>query len=154
MLALRGMPGIYFHSLVGTENYIEGVEQTGHNRTINRRKFHSAEVRRILGDSESLQHRVFEGYRRMLSVRVQQPAFHPDAPQKIVETGQRSLVAFERQSLDGRQAILVVVNVSDQPVAVDLGSLSDRELTHNLLAGPIERPDYEVSPYEVAWLTT
>ena len=29
MLALRGVPGIYFHSLVGTENYAEGVEQTG-----------------------------------------------------------------------------------------------------------------------------
>ena len=154
MLSLRGMPGIYFHSLIGTENYIEGVAQTGHNRTINRRKFDSDELRQILDDSESLQGRIFDGYRRMLAVRVEQPAFHPDAPQTIVEHEHSSLVAFERQSLDGNQSILVVVNVSDQPVSIHLDSLSTRELKRNLLGGPIERPDYEVSPYEVAWLTT
>ncbi len=38
MLSLVGMPGIYFHSLFGSRGWIEGVKQTGHNRTINREK--------------------------------------------------------------------------------------------------------------------
>ncbi|MEM9929844.1 MAG: alpha-amylase, partial [Bacteroidota bacterium] len=31
-LSMRGIPGIYFHSLTATENYQEGVEETGQNR--------------------------------------------------------------------------------------------------------------------------
>ena len=39
LLSLPGVPGIYVHSLLGSRNWPEGVAQTGHNRTINRRKF-------------------------------------------------------------------------------------------------------------------
>jgi len=39
ILSLLGIPGIYIHSLFGTENYLEGVEKTGQKRTINRKKF-------------------------------------------------------------------------------------------------------------------
>ena len=38
MLSLLGVPGIYFHSLFGSRGWIEGVKQTGRNRTINREK--------------------------------------------------------------------------------------------------------------------
>jgi sucrose phosphorylase len=38
MLSLVGMPGIYFHSLFGSRGWLEGVGQTGRNRTINREK--------------------------------------------------------------------------------------------------------------------
>ena len=36
MLMLKGIPGIYFHSLMGSRNYYQGVEESGHARTINR----------------------------------------------------------------------------------------------------------------------
>jgi sucrose phosphorylase len=36
MLSLSGLPGIYFHSMFGSRGWLEGVKQTGHNRTINR----------------------------------------------------------------------------------------------------------------------
>ena len=39
MLALVGVPGIYFHSLFGSRGWREGVDLTGRNRTINRQKF-------------------------------------------------------------------------------------------------------------------
>ncbi|MEM9187232.1 MAG: sugar phosphorylase, partial [Planctomycetota bacterium] len=39
MLALRGVPAPYFHSLVGTQNDYAGVEATGQNRRINRHKY-------------------------------------------------------------------------------------------------------------------
>ena len=38
MLALRDVAGIYFHSLFGSQNWSEGVQKTGRNRTINRQK--------------------------------------------------------------------------------------------------------------------
>ena len=86
MLVLAGVPGIYVHSLIGSENWNEGVEQTGHKRTINREKLHYDRVVDELIDEESLRHQVFEGYKRLLEARLAEPAFHPAAPQRIVET--------------------------------------------------------------------
>lgn len=153
MLALRGMPGIYFHSLVGTENYAEGVKQTGHNRTINRRKFESDELRAILADADSVQSKVFDGYRRMLAVRVSQPAFHPDAPQTILDAGHPAVVAFERLSLDGKQKILVLTNVSERAVTVDLYGFGSGVIEKNLLdQSQTVTPKFELGPFEIAWL--
>ena len=42
MLALVGVPGIYFHSLFGSRSWRAGVDLTGRNRTINRQKFERA----------------------------------------------------------------------------------------------------------------
>ncbi|MFV1968368.1 MAG: DUF3459 domain-containing protein, partial [Pirellulaceae bacterium] len=153
MLALRGVPGIYFHSLVGTQNYAEGVEQTGHNRTINRRKFNSNELRHILSDEDSVQRKIFDGYRRMLAVRIAQPAFHPDAKQTVLETDHKAVVALTRTSLDGNQQILVLANVGEEPVTVDLAKFIGVEVKEDLLgAKPVKNRKYELAPYDIAWL--
>lgn len=153
MLSLKGVPGIYFHSLVGTQNYTEGVEQTGHNRTINRRKFDSDELRRTLSDESSVQHKIFDGYRRMLKVRVAQPAFHPDAEQCILDTHDNSIVAFTRSSLEGNQQILVIVNVGAKPVSVDLERFNGVEGTEDLLSGKrTKNRTYEIAAHDIAWL--
>jgi sucrose phosphorylase len=86
MLTLAGVPGIYVHSLIGSENWTEGVALTGHNRSINRRKLDYATLVDELLDEGSLRHQVFEGYRRMLEARIHEPAFHPASPQRVVPT--------------------------------------------------------------------
>ena len=54
-LAMKGIPAIYFHSLCGSSNNRNGVRQTGHNRTINRKKWEIGELDAILkGGGESL----------------------------------------------------------------------------------------------------
>ena len=44
MLSLAGVPGIYFHSLFGSRGWLEGVKETGRNRTINRQKCDRGDV--------------------------------------------------------------------------------------------------------------
>lgn len=155
MLAIRGVPGIYFHSLIGTPNYCEGVRQTGRNRTINRRKFYIDELRGILGDPQSAQRMVLDGYRKMLAVRTTQPAFHPDAEQTVVEAGRESVIAFVRTSQDDKQRILVLANVGDKPVRVDLSVATDVTAERNLLTGErVESGQYEIGPYDIAWLSS
>jgi len=155
MLAIRGVPGVYFHSLVGTPNDREGVEKTGQNRAINRRKYDLDELRQMLRDESSPQRMVFDGYRRMLALRTAQPAFHPDAEQVVVDAGQRSVIAFARTSLDGRQRILVLANTADRAVRVALPPVGDGALDRDLLSGrPVGRGDYELGAYETAWLAS
>ncbi len=38
LLTMIGLPAIYYHSLLGSRNYIKGVEESGINRRINREK--------------------------------------------------------------------------------------------------------------------
>jgi sucrose phosphorylase len=155
MLAVRGVPGIYFHSLVGTPNYYEGVEKTGQNRAINRRKFEIEELHTILNDETSAQRMVFDGYQKLLAVRTAQPAFHPDADQTVIQTDHKSIIAFVRTSLDGKQKILALANVGDSSVKVDLSAAGDMPLKRDLLTSePVRGGKHEIGPYGLAWLST
>ena len=128
MLALRGMPAPYFHSLVGTQNDYAGVEATGQNRRINRHKYTLPELDAHLAGSSSLGRRIYDGYRELLALRVQQPAFHPDAPQEVVDVGNDKVLAFKRTSLDGKQTILVAVNFSDQNEMISYSPSAGKDL--------------------------
>ncbi|MEC4685054.1 MAG: alpha-amylase family glycosyl hydrolase [Nitrospirota bacterium] len=50
MLALKGVPGIYIHSLLGSRNYYRGVKETGIKRMINREKIPVDVIDRNLSD--------------------------------------------------------------------------------------------------------
>jgi len=156
MLALKGIPGIYFHSLVGTPNDIEGVKRTGRARSINRRKFDADELHALLA-ADAPQRHVLEGYRRLLAVRTRQPAFHPDGPQQVVRLAQPGLLGFFRQSPDGGQTLLVLANLGPKPALVDLRALAGNTPVGDLLGGDLlggQRlgDTLELLPYQVAWV--
>jgi sucrose phosphorylase len=153
-LGLRGIPGIYFHSLVATPNDREGVERTGRARSINRRKFELDELQASLRQPDGAPQMVLEGYRRLLAVRREQPAFHPEAPQEVVPLGQPSLAGFIRTSLDGKQRILVLANVGPQTQEVDCAAVGLHPQGNlQVPAGSHATGDIvQLAPYEVAWL--
>lgn len=151
MLALRGIPGIYFHSLVGTENDEGGVFQTGHNRSINRQKFSSTELRQRLSAPESKQRNVFDQYRQLLSIRRKQKAFHPDGMQRMLPLNDHRLLGFERISPDGEERITIFANLSGEDVLLSLPPGTDDR--RDLLSGKrTTGPSYSLHAYETAWL--
>ncbi len=137
MLSLRGMPAIYFHSLFGTENDSASAQSSGQPRRINRRKFNLSDLGRRLNDRDSIPARVFDAYQRLLSVRRRQPAFHPDAEQTVLQTHNTWLIAFLRTSLDRKQKILTLANVSDQKQSLDLNRMCDVRFEHDLLSSEL-----------------
>lgn len=165
MLSLQGIPGIYFHSLVGTPNDFAGMERTGHNRSINRRKYQRPELEAILSDAATSQAQVFAGYRRMLAVRRRQPAFHPDASQQVLDVGGEQVLAVLRTSPeiaesatdmagDSDQQILVLANVSGSHQTIETDAVDGRRFRRDLLqdnSEPMTGP-IVLSPYEVVWL--
>lgn len=116
MLGLAGVPAVYFHSLVGTRNDYAGVEQSGINRRINRHKYNRPELNTHLAEEDSLQRRLYDGCQKLLAVRRQQPAFHPDATQTVVRSGNAGMLAFVRSAGADQQKILVLVNFSAEPL--------------------------------------
>ncbi len=157
MIGLRGIPALYIHSLLATPNYTAGVEQTGRARTINRRSWQLEELEAILADQQAPQTIVFDELRRRLKLRRQQPAFHPDAKQEILPLGEH-LFGFWRTSLDGRQRIFAVHNLTDQLRTLYLDSALDGQFTGRwvgLLTGEVvtsERAAVDLPPYHVLWL--
>lgn len=150
MLALKGIPAVYFHSLVGTPNDLEGLAKTGRARSINRRRYEMGELRNLIQDGGP-QTEVFDGYQKMLTARVGQPAFHPDADQQVWPVDAAAVAAFLRTPENGAR-VLVAVNFSSEERLIEMPAPSAQDLLTD--APPKTRDGRLVlTPYQAAWLT-
>ncbi len=154
MLALQGVPAVYFHSLVGTENDLEGMQSSGIPRRINRRKFQLDELDDRLNDESSLSRKVFDGVRKLLEIRTQQSAFHPNAEQAYWETQSDHVLGFERKNHQTGQAILVAANFSDELTVINLPT--EYSAARDLLdeSTKIDAGHLTLSPAQIVWLQT
>ena len=153
MLSMQGIPAVYFHSLVGSPNDQAGVEASGQNRRINRHKYDRDELEAVLSDPHSLQRRVFDGYRRLLEVRLAQAAFHPDATQQVIELPGDGLVGLVRTAASGEKLVMLA-NLSCQPKSID-AAMVDPDLRYDELAQERLWNDDPIPmrPFQVRWLT-
>lgn len=96
MLAMPGVPGLYFHSLAGSLNDIDGMMNTGHNRSINREKSDLQSLEKELNDAGERRHQIFHRLKMMLSVRTAEKAFHPFGSLEILDSPDGTLL-FEKR---------------------------------------------------------
>jgi sucrose phosphorylase len=157
MLGMEGIPGIYVHSLLGTSNDYEKVANTGQNRSINRRRWDLSELEPLLDSPYSQHHKVLTRLSQLIRVRKAQPAFHPNATQFTLQLGNQ-IFGYWRQSLDRKQSIFCVSNISDEEQTV---LMSDINLigTDNWL-DLVSRQEISLSsaflqlkPYQTMWLS-
>ncbi len=153
MLAIVGMPGIYFHSLVGSRNFQEGVAQTGHNRTINREKLDADALIAELDTDKSLRQQVYHHYTHLLNIRTAQPAFHALGKQQIHDL-HPGIFAVERIAPDNNQRILALHNVTDTAITLDMSQFHTDNQCHDLLTEMVySSPSvFTLAPYQIAWL--
>jgi len=134
-MSLQGVVAVYIHSLLATPNDFHGVERTGMTRSINRRKWEMAELEAHLDDPNGLAGAIFNEYRRRLELRRQQPAFHPDATQQVLDLG-AGLFGIRRRAVDGRQTITALYNFTDSEKSAPVAALDeDRAQWTDLLGG-------------------
>ena len=108
MTAFKGVPAFYIHSLLGTENDYEGYRQTQRARKLNRKQWDYDELIGML-EQESKNRTILDRLLRIINVRKQQEAFHPDAKQEWMDLGS-NFIAFRRKSEN--QEIISVTNVT------------------------------------------
>jgi sucrose phosphorylase len=156
-LGLEGIPGIYIHSLLGTGNDYEGVEKSGHNRAINRRRWHYPDLLAELENADSTHARIFHGLTTLMKLRSQQGAFHPNATQFTLQLGDQ-LFGFWRQSLDRSQSIFAIHNLTADEVNVPVMALNliGGETWTDLISGDdigSMGRDIIFAPYQCRWIT-
>ncbi len=156
MLSLEGIPAFYIHSLLATGNDYQRVAHSRHNRHINRHRWEVGELERLLA-ADTPHRRVFDRLRALITIRRQQPAFHPNATQFTLHLGD-ALFAFWRQSADRRQSIFCIHNVSDrvQPLRLSDVNLIGTENWRDLVSGGgfLDHGEVvELAPYRALWIT-
>jgi len=158
MLSLQGIPGIYFNSLIGASNWLAGVQETGRARTINRQKWGLAELDDLLGNPTQPATRVLAAYRRLLGIRREHAAFHPDGPQRAIELPP-GLFGIERTAPGGSERIWALANLTAEPLEVDAARLGRgfgqqqlSELIQGWTAPGAELGRLQLAPYQVLWL--
>lgn len=152
MLSMRGIPAIYFHSLVGSPSDFAAVESSGINRRINRHKYERTELEAALSGPDSLQRRVMDGYRRLLDVRRTQPAFDPAASQTMLDLPTDGLIGWVRQTA-GQPPLIVVANLSERARSIAPSSLPEG-YARDVLAEEDLDPStpLEMRPFQVRWM--
>lgn len=158
MFSLLGVPGIYFHSLTGSRGWVDGVLETGRNRTINRQKLELDELTAQLEDPASLRSQVFRRLMQLLEVRASHPAFNPYGSQQVLEID-RHVFAVRRTSPGGERSIICLQNVSNHRVTLPIIQVEIPQLTGSfvdLLTGvPRELGEgnlLEMHPYQTIWI--
>ncbi|ARD20474.1 sugar phosphorylase [Shewanella japonica] len=157
MLGLEGIPGIYIHSLLGTENDYEKLANTSHNRSINRHRWDAEQLNGLLADDNSTHAKVLAALTKLITIRTNQAAFNPNATQFTLHLGLQ-LFGFWRQSRDRRQSIFCISNISDQPIDLPLAELNligtetwfdliDGEVIHDITATQL------LEPYQTVWIS-
>ncbi len=159
LLSMPGVPGIYIHSLLGSKNWQEGVENLGYNRAINREKLDVNSVNQELSNEESFRSMVFKGYLHMIEARTHNVAFHPFASFSfpVVQDGLFAVLK-EYQA----QKIICIVNLSnDEKIqAFPSNMFPFKSGMKDILKGDIvflpsnsnDEVELTLEPYEVYWL--
>jgi len=157
MLALEGLPAFYIHSLLGTENDLQGMAESGHARSINRFEWDREDLEATLSN-EKLHHRpLFDELKRRIGIRKKQEAFHPNATQYTLHFGNH-IFAFWRESLNRTQSIFAIHNISDQVQQIPLVELNliTTERWTDLLSGKSfssQDTHLELPPYDCVWIS-
>ena len=159
LLGLEGVPAIYLHSFVATNNDLSRVENTGHNRAINRHQWALEELTGLLNDAASQHAQCLHAIKHLIDLRQRQSAFHPNATQFTLNCG-RSIFGFWRQSPDRAQSVFCLYNVTSTSTTIAAASLNlvGNDSWRDLISGEIldllsEDPSIELAPYQAVWLT-
>ena len=157
MFGLEGIPGIYIHSLLGTQNDYQKLSNTHHNRSINRRRWQENDLEEALNNKELHHGKVLSTLKSLLNIRIKQPAFHPNATQFTLHLGLQ-LFGFWRQSHDRKQSIFCVSNITNQPMTLPLSELnliiteSWIELISKTVITELSE-EIILAPYQTVWIS-
>ncbi|MBC2113535.1 sugar phosphorylase [Listeria innocua] len=149
LMSIPGVPAVYVQSILGSRNDYLGVETTGHNRSINRKKYDLAEITAELEQADSLRKETYEALTKLISTRKAESLFHPEIAMEVLEST-AELFVVKRSS--GAESIILIHNLSEKEVHYSL----DSGVYTNLYTGSAVTgsDSIKLRGYEFCWLKT
>ena len=160
-LVLMGVPGIYLLSLFGSKNDVKAVLEGKNPRIINRKTICKHACDKALYDEDTTTYRINEYFGRIIKKRTQEKAFHPNAPQKVLNIS-TSLFSILRTSVDGKETIWALTNISEKNLKFevntrDFGLETDHwndVLSEKSFISENGKFSINIEPYGMLWLKT
>ena len=157
LFSMEGIPAVYIQNLVGSKNDYTKVKKSGSNRSINRKNWEFNLLEEKLKNKKSINYKIFNLLKEIISIRKKQPAFHPNATQFTLQL-EDDFFGIWRQSIDRSQSIFCVSNLTNSIkkislLNVNLISTNDwfdiisKKKIKNLKGNII------LKPYQTYWLT-
>jgi sucrose phosphorylase len=137
LLAVVGVPAVYYHSLFGSRSDVAGMVASGHNRRINRAVLDADALVRDLRHDER-RRAVSTGILDLLRVRRRCPALSPYAGQRVEPLDPRVLVV--RRAPGTADELVCVTNVTAE--AVTLPTVRGVDVVTGQQARPLTLPGY------------
>ncbi|ELY0462226.1 sugar phosphorylase [Listeria innocua] len=149
LMSIPGVPAVYVQSILGSRNDYSGVETTGHNRSINRKKYDLAEITAELEQADSLRKETYDALTKLISTRKAESLFHPEIAMEVLEST-AELFVVKRSS--GAESIILIHNLSEKEVSYSL----DSGVYTNLYTGSAVTgsDSIKLRGYEFCWLKT
>ncbi|EAF5666012.1 sugar phosphorylase [Listeria innocua] len=149
LMSIPGVPAVYVQSILGSRNDYLGVETTGHNRSINRKKYDLVEITAELEQADSLRKETYEALTKLISTRKAESLFHPEIAMEVLEST-AELFVVKRSS--GAESIILIHNLSEKEVHYSL----DSGVYTNLYTGSAVTgsDSIKLRGYEFCWLKT
>ena len=156
LLAMQGIPAIYYHSLFASSGDYGGVKKTGRNRSINRNKLDLDNIEQDLASPENRASKVLTEIKQLIEIRKHYPAFNPYSPQKIHSLSEQ-LFCVERTLKNRNEKILGIHNLSNELVEFSIQEASRNnfpEIVYDLNTGQYVnfRHELALAPYGFTWL--
>lgn len=159
-LVLRGVPGIYLHGLIGTTNDIDAVKATNSKRAINRTVLDNKSIDAALKDPLSKLSHINRELGRLIAIRTQIRAFHPNGAQHILMVSPDIFIVL-RSSPENDQHVLCMVNVTSKVCRADIpveDFITDEDHWFDIVSGGEWIADQgnmhiTMMPYDVMWIS-
>ena len=157
LFSMEGIPAVYIQNLVGSKNDYTKVKKTGSNRSINRKNWEFKLLEEKLKNKKSINYKIFNLLKEIISIRKKQPAFHPNATQFTLQLDD-DFFGIWRQSIDRSQSIFCVSNLTNSLKKISLlniNLISTNEWFDIISKKKIKniRGNIILKPYQTYWLT-
>ena len=156
---IRGVPGIYLHSLFGTRGDQEVVKETQDKRAINRTIVDVDSIIESMNNPSSKKSLINRDLGRLIGIRINKRAFHPNGDQQILMISP-SVFAVLRTSPEMDQHILTITNVTGRECRIEI-PMSEIDSSESQWYDLINRKAQSagnqklcitLQPYDVIWL--
>ena len=157
MMSLEGIPAFYIHSMLGTSNDHDLVNKTKNKRSINRKSWDYEIIDSLLSDKKTKNYQIYKELKKLIDIRKKQSAFHPNAIQFTFNLGS-NFFGIWRQSLDKKQSIFSITNVTNVFQYLDLSELNLIESNEwwDLISNEIIldiKSSISLKAYQTMWIT-
>ena len=154
MLSMAGVAAPYIHSILGSQNWRDGIDRGMERRSINRQRLDYEAVAAQLQHAGNLRYLIIGDYLRMLALRRSHPALHPTAQQKILNL-HRQVFGLIRQA-PGGEVLYCLHNVSNKSInKLAITPPPDNKASwKNLLTGQTvsDIRALTLKPYQYVWV--